>query len=67
MSFYQTLDEQDEYNQEFLGQLNHPDEKVRFVTLMNIGDEKIQIYYLGYMQHCNMTRLLWCVKRPQKN
>lgn len=40
MSFYQTLDDQDEYNQEFLGQLNHPDEKVRFVTLMNIGDEE---------------------------
>lgn len=41
MSFYyQTLNDQDEYNQEFLAQLNQPDEKVRFVALMNIGDEE---------------------------
>jgi len=41
MSFYyQALDDLDEYNQEFLAQLNDPDEKVRFVTLMNIGDEE---------------------------
>ncbi|MBJ9721603.1 HEAT repeat domain-containing protein [Acinetobacter calcoaceticus] len=41
MSFYyQALDDLDEYNQEFLAQLNHQDEKVRFVALMNIGDEE---------------------------
>ncbi|WP_336960906.1 HEAT repeat domain-containing protein [Acinetobacter pittii] len=41
MSFYyQALDDIDEYNQEFLTQLNHADEKIRFVALMNIGDEE---------------------------
>lgn len=41
MSFYyQALDDLDEYNQEFLAQLNHADEKIRFVALMNIGDEE---------------------------
>ncbi len=41
MSFYyQALDDIDEYNQEFLAQLNHADEKIRFVALMNIGDEE---------------------------
>lgn len=41
MSFYyKALDDLDEYNQEFLAQLNHQDEKVRFVALMNIGDEE---------------------------
>ncbi|MDU5864465.1 MAG: HEAT repeat domain-containing protein, partial [Acinetobacter sp.] len=41
MSFYyQALDDLDEYNQEFLAQLNDPDEKIRFVALMNIGDEE---------------------------
>lgn len=41
MSFYyQALDDLDEYNQEFLAQLNHEDEKIRFVALMNIGDEE---------------------------
>lgn len=41
MSFYyQALDDIDEYNQEFLAQLNHVDEKIRFVALMNIGDEE---------------------------
>lgn len=41
MSFYyQALDDFDEYNQEFLTQLNHADEKIRFVALMNIGDEE---------------------------
>lgn len=34
MSFYyQALDDIDEYNQEFLAQLNHADEKIRFVAL----------------------------------
>ncbi|HDI5463899.1 TPA: HEAT repeat domain-containing protein, partial [Acinetobacter baumannii] len=41
MSFYyQALDDLNEYNQEFLAQLNHADEKIRFVALMNIGDEE---------------------------
>ncbi|EXE63446.1 HEAT repeats family protein [Acinetobacter sp. 1542444] len=41
MSFYyQALDDLDEYNEEFLAQLNHADEKIRFVALMNIGDEE---------------------------
>ena len=38
--YYQALDDIDEYNQEFLAQLNHADEKIRFVALMNIGDEE---------------------------
>ncbi|MFI7917931.1 HEAT repeat domain-containing protein, partial [Acinetobacter baumannii] len=41
MSFYyQALDDIDEYNQEFLAQLNHADEKIRFVPLMTIDDEE---------------------------
>lgn len=54
MSFYyQALDDLDEYNQEFLAQLNHADEKIRFVALMNIGDEENPDLLLGYMRHCN--------------
>lgn len=56
MSFYyQALDDIDEYNQEFLAQLNHADEKIRFVALMNIGDEENRVYFRGCMQHYNTT------------
>lgn len=56
MSFYyQALDDIDEYNQEFLAQLNHADEKIRFVALMNIGDEENPDLLPWCMQHYNTT------------